>query len=114
MGAPVLGPNYAIRVLFCAHCQALREQVFQVIGSRNGRDLAAQCKCGRTLKWPLTLSREELQRAFDEHARVNLGQALAEPGTFFGKDPPVIDPPPADEPLAALAPPFSDNNVRSL
>lgn len=67
MAAPRLGPNYAIRQLYCASCRRERDQLFMV---RAG-ELVSVCKCNRTLKWPIFKTREQLEQAFEEHNRAN-------------------------------------------
>lgn len=59
--------NFALRKMFCAHCQRERELLFL----SDGKELLAACKCGRILKWPVPQSRDELEIMLAAHNRAN-------------------------------------------
>jgi len=58
--------------LFCAHDQAETDHTVTVTGG----DYVFACDCGRFMKFPVTLSAEELKKAIAAHKEVNQGMQL--------------------------------------
>lgn len=73
-----------IKKLLCANCQSETDHEFVI--AKN--ELVATCGCGRSVKFPGHLSKDELKAAFDAHNAANAGQVPA-----------VDEPIPDDHPL---------------
>lgn len=56
--------------LFCANCQADTDHSLSIVG----RELIAECSCGRFIKWPAGFTEEQWAEAFRIHKEHNLGQ----------------------------------------
>ena len=66
------------KLVFCANCQEETEHVASV-NDRTGDELLLECEtCGRVLKFPLSVTQEELVALLSDHQEANAGQVTKE------------------------------------
>lgn len=66
------------KTLFCAHCQADKEQVFELVGGESPEFQATCPDCTRVVKFPPRTDEAELKALFDKHKADNQGQVRVE------------------------------------
>ncbi len=72
------------KTLFCANCQAKTDHSFTL--SANGSEYVGACDCGRVVKFPASLTVEELRAAFLAHEASNQGQVKVDPAAEAAKE----------------------------
>jgi hypothetical protein len=64
--------------IFCAACQEETEHEVVLVKNNHGHEEAvATCSCGRAIKFPASLTSEELRAAIEAHKVSNTGQLPA-------------------------------------